>query len=302
MKITVCIATHRRADRLRRLLDDLIRQELPPEEIVVVDNDRSESARAVVEDFATRNSGLRVVYGVQPERNIARTRNRTVELAGGDWLAFVDDDERAPETWLKRLVESASKYDADGVLGPVEPIVPEEAPGWIRRGRFYDFPRLRTGEAVPLNRMRFGNVLLRGAPLRAEPGPFDVAYELATGEDGDLLVRLVHRGARIIWCDEAVVWEPVESKRLALKWLLLRAMSGGQEFAMQTIRGRYGPIGLSGRLRLFLRALVQMLLAALLAALCLPLGRHRSAAWLVKVWANFGKLTAFWRARYRAYA
>ena len=58
---------------------------------------------------------------MQPERNIALTRNRTVSLADGDWLAFIDDDERAPESWLQQLLEAATAHGADGVLAPVEP-------------------------------------------------------------------------------------------------------------------------------------------------------------------------------------
>ena len=193
-------------------------------------------------------------------------------------------------------------YDADGVLAPVEPQLPADAPRWIRRGRFYDFPHLRTGELVPLNRMRFGNVLLRGAALRAEPGPFDPRYGLSTGEDGDLLVRLARSGRRIIWCDEAIVWEPIETRRLSLRWLLMRALSGGQEFARQTVNGNYGPIGWIGRGIFFCRALLQLLLAAGLALLSWPGGRHRAARWLITASANLGKLSVFWGWRYRAYA
>ena len=56
-------------------------------------------------------------------------------------------------------MEAALRYEADGVLGPVNPIVPSSAPGWIRRGRFYDFPRMQSGMVIPPNRLRFGNVL-----------------------------------------------------------------------------------------------------------------------------------------------
>jgi hypothetical protein len=159
-----------------------------------------------------------------------------------------------------------------------------------------------SGAAVPLNRMRFGNILLRGEPLRRLPGPFDVSYGLSTGEDGDMLIRLVERGARVIWCDEAVVHEPVEPKRLKLRWLLQRALSGGQEFAWKSLRGRYGRSTPVERLQLLLRALAQLVVAACLAVVCLPSGRHVSARWLIAAWANAGKLSALCGWRYREYA
>jgi len=302
MSIGVCIATYRRADRLAALLDDLSRQNLPPIEIVVVDNDAAGSARATVEQHRERVSAYPIRYDIQPARNIALTRNRTVEMATAEWLAFIDDDERAPDVWLSQLADAAHRYAADGVLGPVVPLVPDAAPQWIRRGRFYDFARLASGEAVPLNRMRFGNILLRGSCLRQEPVPFDPAYGLTTGEDADLLIRLVHKGAKIVWCDEAVVLEPVESTRLSLRWLLQRALSGGQEYARKTISGRYGPVGLAGRLQLIVRALAQLLIGGALAIAALPFGRHHAAAWLIKASANLGKLSIFWGWHYQEYA
>jgi succinoglycan biosynthesis protein ExoM len=229
------------------------------------------------------------------------TRNRTVELTSHEWLAFVDDDERAPDFWLARLAAAACDCAADGVLGPVDPVVPEDAPGWIRRGRFYDFPRMPTGTVVPPNRLRFGNLLLRASAVKKMDVMFDPAYGLTGGEDGDLLSRMTLAGARIVWCDEAIVHEPVEKSRLNLRWLLRRSLRGGQDFARHALSGRYGT-RTAGQFRLFGRALVQMVAAAGIAILVLPLGRHHAAHWLTKASANVGKLSIFLGWHYREYA
>jgi succinoglycan biosynthesis protein ExoM len=302
MKISLCIATYKRAGRLAALLSDLDAQQLLPDEVIIVDNDPAGSARPVVEAHAATHEAFALKYAIQPERGIAITRNLTVAMASGDWVAFIDDDERAPAAWLAQLLEAARRHQADGVLGPVVPVVPESAPDWIRRGSFYDFPRMQTGAIVPLNRLRFGNVILRGEPLRAEPGPFDVAYGLMTGEDGDLLSRMANKGARIIWCDEAIVHEPIEPARLSFRWILRRALSGGQEFARKSLDGTYARVTLVHRARLFTQALAQMLVALALAVVSLPAGRHRAAGWLVRASANLGKLSVFWGWRYSLYA
>jgi succinoglycan biosynthesis protein ExoM len=299
--ISICIATYRRPDRLGLLLKDLDEQSLKPAEVVVVDNDADGSARATVERFRTTVS-FPVHYDIQPARNIALTRNRSVELATGEWLAFVDDDERAPREWLQQMYEATERFAADGVLGPVQPVVPETAPQWIRRGKFYDFARLNSGSVVPLNRMRFGNIILRGTRLRAEKGPFDVAYGLTTGEDADLLIRMVEKGAKIVWSDETIVWEPIEPSRLSMRWLLQRALSGGQEFARKTVAGRYGAISFAGRAKLIARSMAQLLTASLCALLSWPFGKHRAVAWLVKASANLGKVSIFLGWRYQEYA
>jgi len=301
MNISLCIATYRRPERLAALLDDLVEQQHLPNEVVVVDNDPAGSARAVVERRRELGAPFPIHYDVQSVKNIALTRNRTVELANGEWIAFIDDDERAPAGWLKQLADTVIRYPADGALGPVEPVVPTDAPAWIRHGRFYDWARMKTGTVIPLNKLRFGNVLLHGALLRDTPAPFDPDYGLTGGEDGDLLGRLVGHGACIVWCDEAVVHEPVEAARLSLRWLLLRALRGGQDFARHKLAGRFGHLTPAARAWLFLRAFLQSFVAAGLALLFLPGGRHRAAYWLLKVSANLGKMSILLGWHYREY-
>jgi succinoglycan biosynthesis protein ExoM len=302
MNISVCIATYRRPERLRALLDDLVAQQLPPFEIVVVDNDAAGSAREIVDERRRRGARCPLRYDLQTEKNISLTRNRTVAIASGDWLAFIDDDERAPTAWLGQLADAAGRNAADGVLGPVVPVVPAAAPAWIRRGDFYSWVRFPTGTVVPSNRLRFGNVLLRARFLTTYGAPFDPAYGLTGGEDGNLLTRLVHAGARLVWCDEAIVTEPVEAARLSLRWLLRRALRGGQDFARHTFAGGYGRRTAAARLQFVTRALAQLTLAVALAVLTLPFGRHRAAHWLLKATANLGKLTVLVGWHYREYA
>jgi succinoglycan biosynthesis protein ExoM len=138
--------------------------------------------------------------------------------------------------------------------------------------------------------------------VKAEPGPFDVNYGLMTGEDADMLARLVKRGARIIWCDDAEVYEPVEPARLSLRWLLQRALSGGQEFARKAVKGIYGEMNPLQRLVFFGRCFAQLALAVVLAPLSLPIGKHHAANWLIKAAANAGKLSVLSGWRYREYA
>lgn len=302
MNISICIATHRRPERLGALLGDLARQRYLPREVVVVDNDESGSAGAVVDRARAAGTPYPIRYAIQPEKNVSLTRNRTVALAQGAWLAFIDDDERAPPTWLELLAETADRLGADGVLGPVVPLLPAAAPDWLRRGRFYDWARMSTGTVVPINRLRFGNVMLSAALLRTQWPVFDPAYGLTGGEDGDLLGRLVQAGARIVWCDEATVSEPVEASRLSLRWLLLRSLRGGQDFARHVLAGRHGSPTVVRRAGLVLRSFAQLLAAGALALLCLPLGRHVAARWLTKASANLGKLSALLGFHYREYA
>jgi succinoglycan biosynthesis protein ExoM len=302
MRISLVIPTFKRRERLAALLQDIRAQQLQPQEVVIVDNDADGSARAAVAAALADEPGYPIRYAIQPVKNISITRNMTVELSSCEWIAMIDDDERAPPDWLRLLAEAATAQNADAIIGPVLPQLPATAPRWIAKGRFYDFPRMRSGTLVPPNQLRIGNLLVRAAALKDLPQWFDPDLGLTGGEDGDLLARMRLQGARIVWCDEAVVREPVEERRLRLKWILMRGLRGGQDFARHTLKGRYGPVTLRRRTVLLGRAALQLIVAAALVVVSLPLGWHHAAAWLVKVWANAGKISVVFGLHYREYA
>lgn len=303
-RLTVCIATYRRPALLSSLLDDLRAQTRPPQQIVVVDNDPEASARQIVESKRDPAWPVEIVYAVQPVKNISLTRNRALAHADGQWIAFIDDDERAPPAWLAALETCAARFETEAVLGPVTPVLPAHAPAWIQRGAFYDGPRMPSGTVVPLNVLRIGNALLSARCLASLSPVFDPAFGLTGGEDGDMLMRLAQSGIRIIWCEEAEVHEPVHDSRLSAGWLLLRALRGGQDYALHFRNGRLedGKPSLVRLVRFHLRNTLQMTVAAALAVLTLPLGRHRSVPWLMRTYANFGKLSTLWGWHYREYA
>src|SRR2546422_5016366 len=77
--ICVCVCTYKRPELLRRLLSKLekqVTQDLFDYSIVIVDNDKSESAREIAESFA-RQSNISISYYVEPEQNIALDRKST---------------------------------------------------------------------------------------------------------------------------------------------------------------------------------------------------------------------------------
>ncbi|MFY4730942.1 glycosyltransferase family 2 protein, partial [Nitrospira sp. BLG_2] len=131
--ISVCICTLKRPALLRRLLEALVKQDTGGVfsfSIVVVDNDEAESARAIVEECRAL-SQVRITYCTEPRRNIALARNKAIQNAKGDFIAFIDDDEFPGNGWLGHLFATCRKYRASGVLGPVKPFFPQPPPEWL---------------------------------------------------------------------------------------------------------------------------------------------------------------------------
>ncbi len=225
--ICVCICTYKRRELLERLLAGLAKQEtdgLFTFSIVVADNDRLESARSVASEFETESS-IPVTYCVQAEQNIALTRNKAIENSRGDFIAFIDDDQFPTDRWLVTLFETFKNNDVDGVLGPVKPHFDSKPPSWVVRGGFYDRPTYPTGFVIDGKRGRTGNVLLKMQLFEDGQPPFRPQFR--TGEDQDFFGRMIEKGHKFIWCNEAVAYEVVPPMRWKRSFMLRRALLRG---------------------------------------------------------------------------
>jgi glycosyltransferase involved in cell wall biosynthesis len=227
--ITVCICTYKRPDLLRRLLFELARQKTATRfsySIVVADNDHQRSAQDVVEQFRL-TSPVAVRYCVEGEQNVALARNRALEHAQGDYIALIDDDEFPGDDWLMRMLNACEESEADGVLGPVRPFFAEPPPAWLVKSRLCERPEHTTGTLLQWRQTRSGNVLFRRGILDGVDTPFRAEFGNG-GEDQDFFRRMIQRGRRFVWCNEAGVYEVVPPERRRRRYFLKRALRRGQ--------------------------------------------------------------------------
>lgn len=226
--VSVCVCTFKRHGLLPLLLASLARQTLglAQFEIVVVDNDAAGSAAGAVAEFGQMHPAVRLTYSVEPVSGLSHARNRTVRMARGQLLAFIDDDEQAEPDWLAELVGTFRKHNADLVLGPVHPIFAPGTPDWVRAVEQRPNPqRFATGQVVPAAVGGCGNALLVAAALgERHSEPFQVRFSRTGGEDGDLFNWLRQRGAHTVWCSSALAGEHIPPERQTLRFYLARSL------------------------------------------------------------------------------
>jgi glycosyltransferase involved in cell wall biosynthesis len=227
--ITVCICTYQRPALLSKLLRALELQQTRDQftySAVVCDNDGARAAQVLVEIFAVTSS-LAVVYCVEPRRNIALARNRAIEHACGEFIAFIDDDEFPVPDWLHHLFATCRKTGAAGVLGPVRPHFETAPPQWVIDGKFCERPEHPTGTVVPWPESRTGNVLFNREILRGAREAFHAKFGNG-GEDVDFFRRMALQGEVFVWCNEAVAHEAVPPSRWTRRFMLKRALLRGR--------------------------------------------------------------------------
>jgi succinoglycan biosynthesis protein ExoM len=227
--ISVCVCTYRRPRLLTHLLGALERQETGEKfgfDVVIVDNDASESGREAVDSFRAA-SNIRISYFVEPQQNISMARNRAVAAATGDLVALIDDDESPGPMWLHNLYAAFTLYASDGVLGSVRPRFEGKPPGWLVKSRICERPSHRTGSRLRFHECRTGNALLDKRLFGQSEVWFRPEFGRTGGEDVEFFREQIAQGRVFVWCEEAPVWEIVSRLRWRRLYYLERYLRIG---------------------------------------------------------------------------
>ena len=83
--ISVIIAVYNGAATLARAIESVLLQTYQAHEIIVVDDGSTDNIVEIVSRF-----GNSVRYFCQPNQGVSVARNKGADLAGGEWLAFLD--------------------------------------------------------------------------------------------------------------------------------------------------------------------------------------------------------------------
>jgi succinoglycan biosynthesis protein ExoM len=229
LTVSIAIPTQRRPEGLAIAVRSTFRQagvDLARLELVIVDNDQVPSAEPLARQLAAE-APFPVRYVHEPAAGVANARNAALAAAGGDLIAFLDDDEEASPGWLAALIETQARFDADVVFGPVQARAPTQTPHRQYLQQFFS----REGPAetgIIAHYYGCGDSLVRRATLPHPTRPFSPLRNEVGGEDDHLFGLMSRRGARFAWAHAALVYEDPVPERLTLDYALARAFAYGQ--------------------------------------------------------------------------
>ena len=112
MKISVIIPVFNAENYLKRCLDSVLNQTLRDIEVICIDDCSADSSFEILQNFAKMDSRLTILRNV---KNIGQglTRNKGIDLAKGEYIAFVDCDDWIETDMYQSLYEKSDyeKYD-----------------------------------------------------------------------------------------------------------------------------------------------------------------------------------------------
>ncbi|HEX8067866.1 MAG TPA: glycosyltransferase family 2 protein [Thermoleophilaceae bacterium] len=272
ISVVICAFTLDRWDELRASVASVLDQTHPPHEVLVaVDHDAALLERARAE---LAGPGVQVVES-EGAPGLSGARNTGVRRAGGEVVAFVDDDARADRRWLETLARVHADPDVLGTGGMVEPVWPGPPPSWLPPELYWVVGCSYRGLPTTVAPVR--------APIGANMSFAREAVERAGGfaedlgrlrdvpgscEDTELSLRVQRTfpGRPVLFVPGARVEHVVAPARTSWRYLRWRCWTEGRAKAELTRAAGPGP-GLSDERRYVARVLPRAFARGLVDAL-----------------------------------
>jgi len=114
--ISVIVPFHNAAATLGDAIESLAASSCREIEVLAVDDASTDCGGEIVRGFAARDARFRCLRN-PANRGVSFSRNRGLDEAAGDRLAFVDADDRVSPDWLAHLLADARESGAEVVIG-----------------------------------------------------------------------------------------------------------------------------------------------------------------------------------------
>src|SRR5258706_1033964 len=114
MLLSVIVPVHNAAPWLAQMLDSLYAQRFVNREIILVDDGSTDGSGEILEAYRRRDRATRVVW--QKHLGVSAARNRGMDLARGEYIAFPDADDVLEPDLYSELMRAARCGDLDVAL------------------------------------------------------------------------------------------------------------------------------------------------------------------------------------------
>lgn len=115
--ISVLIPVYNTAGYLAACLDSVLGQSYRRIEVIAVNDGSNDNSLGILNDYASRDERLRVID--KPNEGVMLTRRRAVEEACGEYIFFMDSDDRLDADFIEKLFNVMSEGGVDVVSGEI---------------------------------------------------------------------------------------------------------------------------------------------------------------------------------------
>lgn len=224
MKVSVIICTCNRYELIIRTLESIVNNAQQPHEIIIVDqSDEKGRMRAILTSLPF-SSRLTIIP--DDGKGLSRARNIGWKRAGGDLIAFTDDDAFVDGRWIQGILQSFSikKFKTGITGGKIIPVFDEMNPDWRMPERWeYLYPaydrgdhigEYTNGELPPGASFAILRSLLeKTGGFNERLGVIEGKKTQIYGEDSEVALQVQKFGYQVVYNSNIIVYHPVPLSR-----------------------------------------------------------------------------------------
>ena len=115
MKVSIVIPVYNKAEYIRGCLESLLQQDFDDFEIVAVNDGSTDDSGKICDEKAAENTRIRVIH--TENGGVTAARRKGVEQTKGEYIMFVDADDKLLPNAIKTLYKAIIDSGADEVIG-----------------------------------------------------------------------------------------------------------------------------------------------------------------------------------------
>lgn len=112
-KVSVVIPIYNSMKYIPSLMEDLYEQTYTDAEYILVNDGSTDDSLRIIKDFISKNPDSRYRVVTQANSGVSAARNRGISLATGDYIIFIDSDDRLDKFFLEAYVTAIVKNKTD---------------------------------------------------------------------------------------------------------------------------------------------------------------------------------------------
>lgn len=116
-KVSVIVAVYNVKAYLPACVESLVSQSCAELEILLVDDGSTDGSGALCDEWAARDRRIKALH--RPNGGLSAARNTGLENAAGEYIAFVDGDDRVDREMYRFLLQTAAEFSADLVMSAI---------------------------------------------------------------------------------------------------------------------------------------------------------------------------------------
>lgn len=109
--ISIIIPIYNVEKYLNKCIDSILNQTYSDLEIILVDDGSTDKSSEICEYYKEIDNRIRVIH--KKNGGLSEARNVGIDIAKGEYIAFLDSDDWADENLYKRLYQLSQKYSSD---------------------------------------------------------------------------------------------------------------------------------------------------------------------------------------------